>query len=356
MLTRIYLARLARSFFAMFLLAGQVAAVHAQSVAPEVTLPAGFATIDPFMQNKLMARGVNVLGYDPIWADFSKGRFKKEYFRQIHDAGFTAVRVNLQAFQYMMAENKLPDSWFRMLDWVVANATEAHLQVILDEHDFIYCGETSYVECKPKLLSFWQQVAPRYKDTPNSVTFEPLNEPHGLISNQEWNNLFPELLAIIRKTNPTRNVIIGPGVWNNRAALKDLALPGDNGHIIVTFHYYEPLPFTHQGAPWASEEIRSGHDIAWGKTEEQLIVERDFDGVAQWSQEHHRPILLGEFGAYDKAPMESRVRWDAFIRKIAEDRGFSWAYWQFDSDFVVYDVETNKWNEPILKALIPNSH
>jgi endoglucanase len=355
MLTRICLARLARSFFALSLLVGLAAVFHAQSVAPKVALPAGFATIDPFTQSRLMARGVNVLGYDPIWADFSKGRFKKEYFRKIHDAGFATVRVNLQAFQYMTAENKLPDSWFRMLDWVVANATEAHLQVILDEHDFKYCGETSYVECKPKLLSFWQQVAPRYRDTPNSVTFELLNEPHGLISSQEWNSLFPELLAIVRKTNPTRNVIIGPGDWNSRAALKELALPGDDGHIIVTFHYYEPLPFTHQGAPWASEEIRSGHDIAWGKPEDQLIVERDFDGVAQWGQEHHRPILLGEFGCYDKVPQESRVGWDAFIRKTAEDRGFSWAYWQFDADFVVYDVETNKWNEPILKALIPNS-
>jgi endoglucanase len=57
--------------------------------------------------------------------------------------------------------------------------------------------------------------------------------------------------------------------------------PGDGGHIIVTFHCYEPFSFTHQGAPWAGEEIRSGRDIAWGKTEEQLIVERDFDGVAQ---------------------------------------------------------------------------
>ena len=356
MLTRTCLARWLRPLFILSLLVGLTAAVHAQSIAPAVTLPAGFATIDPFAQTKLMARGVNVLGYDPIWDDFSKGRFKKEYFRQIHDAGFTTVRVNLQAFQHMTAENNLPDSWFRMLDWVVANATEAHLQVILDEHDFNFCGETSYVECKPKLLAFWQQVAPHYKDTPNSVTFELLNEPHGIISNQEWNNLFPELLAIVRQTNPTRNIVIGPGLWNSRTALKDLALPGDDGHIIVTFHYYEPLAFTHQGAPWASEEIRNGHDIAWGKTEEQLIVERDFDGVAQWSQEHHRPILLGEFGAYDKVPQQSRVRWDAFIRKTSEDRGFSWAYWQFDADFVVYKVEAGKWNELILKALIPQAH
>jgi endoglucanase len=356
MLTRIYLTRLARPFFALSLLVGLAAAIHGQSVAPEASLPTGFVTIDPFAQSKLMARGVNVLGYDPIWADFSKGRFKKEYFRKIHDAGFTTVRVNLQAFQYMTTDNKLPDSWFRMLDWIVANATEAHLQVILDEHDSNYCSETNHVRCKPKLLSFWQQVAPRYRGTPSSVTFEILNEPHGLISNQEWNGLLLELLSVIRQTNPTRNIVIGSFNSNSWAALNDLSLPGEDGHIIVTFHYYEPLPFTHQGAPWASEEIRSGHNIAWGKTEEQLIVERDFDGVTQWSQKHHRPILVGEFGSYDKAPIESRLRWDAFIRKSAEDRGFSWAYWQFDSDFVVYDVETNKWNEPILKALIPKPH
>jgi endoglucanase len=356
MLTRISLPRMARPLSALFLVVVLAASVHAQSVAPVVKLPAGFATIDPFAQAKLMARGVNVLGYDPIWDDYSKGRFQKDYFRKIHDAGFSAIRVNLQAFQHMTPDNKLPDSWFRMLDWIVANATEVHLQVILDEHDFNYCGETSYVECKPKLLAFWQQVAPHYKDTPNSVTFELLNEPHGLISNQEWNSLFSALLAIVRETNPTRNIVIGPGVWNSRSALKDLVLPGDDGHIIVTFHYYEPLLFTHQGAPWASEEIRRGHDIAWGKTEEKLAVEHDFDGVAQWSREHHRPILLGEFGSYDKVPQESRVRWDAFIRKTAEERGFSWAYWQFDADFVVYDVKANQWIEPILRALMPQSH
>jgi endoglucanase len=356
MLTRIFPARLAQAFFALFLIAGMAAPISAQSVAPEVNLPAGFATLNPFAQTKLMTRGVNVLGYDPIWANFSKGRFQQAYFRKIHDAGFNTIRVNLQAFQYMTPDNTLPDSWFRMLDWVVANATSEGLQVILDEHDFGFCGDTSFVECKPKLLAFWRQVAPRYQETPASVTFELLNEPHGLISNQDWNSLFVELLAVVRTTNPTRNVIIGPGGWNSRDALKDLALPGNDGHIIVTFHYYDPLTFTHQGAPWAGESIRAGHDIAWGSTADQLTVERDFDGVAQWSEEHHRPILLGEFGAYDKAPIESRVRWDSSIRKIAEDRGFSWAYWQFDSDFIVYDVKTNQWNEPILKALIPNAH
>ena len=44
-------------------------------------------------------RGVNVLGYDPYWTDESKRRFEWRHFREIHDAGFDFVRLNLQAFQ-----------------------------------------------------------------------------------------------------------------------------------------------------------------------------------------------------------------------------------------------------------------
>lgn len=344
--------RVAPPFFAGILLLAAAVGASAQTLAPEVKLPTGFVTLDAFQQAKAMGRGLNILGYDPIWKDFAKGRFQAAYFQKIRQAGFRTVRVNLQAFQFMTDDNQLPESWFRMADWTVANATQAGLQVILDEHDFGFCGDKSYEQCKPKLLAFWRQVEMRYKDAPNSVTFELLNEPHGQISNAEWNGFFAELLKTVRQSNPTRNVIVGPGTWNSRDALKDLQLPANDGHLIVTFHYYDPFRFTHQGAPWAGEEIRSGHDIDWGSAEDRLVVERDFDGVAQWAAEHHRPIFLGEFGAYDKAPSASRVRWDAYIRKIAEERGFSWAYWQFDSDFVVYDVPNNRWNQPILDALM----
>jgi endoglucanase len=48
------------------------------------------------------------------------------------------------------------------------------------------------------------------------------------------------------------------------------------------------------------------------------------------------------------------VRWTAAIARAAEARGWAWTYWQFDSDFVVYDIEKGRWVEPILRALIPN--
>jgi endoglucanase len=51
--------------------------------------------------------------------------------------------------------------------------------------------------------------------------------------------------------------------------------------------------------------------------------------------------------------MDSRARYTAAVARAAEGLGWSWAYWQFDSDFVVYDIEKDAWVEPIRKALVP---
>jgi endoglucanase len=79
----------------------------------------------------------------------------------------------------------------------------------------------------------------------------------------------------------------------------------------------------------------------------------EFDQAAKWSKEHKRPIYLGEFGAYEKADLESRVRWTTAIVREAEKRGFSWAYWEFGASFGAYDRQQGEWREPLLKALQP---
>ncbi len=54
--------------------------------------------------------------------------------------------------------------------------------------------------------------------------------------------------------------------------------------------------------------------------------------------------------------MPSRVRYVGFVAREAEKRGWSWAYWQFDSDFILYDIPAGKWIEPIRDPLIPPTH
>ena len=113
------------------------------------------------------------------------------------------------------------------------------------------------------------------------------------------------------------------------------------------------MEFTHQGAPWAGEhKDRSG--VLWtGTDQERRRIELDFARAQQWAVAHDRPIHLGEFGAYDKADMDSRARYTAAVARTAERLGWSWAYWQFDSDFVVYDIGKDAWVEPLEKALVP---
>jgi endoglucanase len=111
------------------------------------------------------------------------------------------------------------------------------------------------------------------------------------------------------------------------------------------------MDFTHQGAKWAGREDKVG--VEWkGTAEEKQAIENDFQRAQAWSKKHERPIFLGEFGVYDKADMDSRVRYLSFVTRLAEKMGWSWAYWQFDSDFILYDISNNRWVEPVLSALM----
>ncbi len=297
-------------------------------------------------------RGVNVLGYDPFWNDVSKRRFQWRHFTEIRNGGFDFVRLNLAAFRHMDAQNRLDPAWLAKLDDVLREAQKAGLGVIVDEHDFNQCSN-DVAACRQKLMAFWDQVAPRYASAPRNVAFEILNEPHAALDAPTWNKLFPQLLAEVRKSNPTRIVVVGPTSWNSLKELPTLSLPADP-NLLVTFHYYEPFHFTHQGASWVPE-VTNLHGIIWGSEADRAALRADFDKVSAWAAANHRPILLGEFGAYDKSgtPMDLRVAYTAAVRCEAQRHGFGWAYWQFDSDFIAWDMKTDSWVKPIKDALIP---
>jgi endoglucanase len=203
-------------------------------------------------------------------------------------------------------------------------------------------------------MAFWEQVAGHYKDSPNSVLFEILNEPNSQVTPELWNAWVKDALAIIRKSNPRRNVVIGPASWNNIHYLDKLELPDGDRNIVVTVHYYLPMNFTHQGARW-NKSTANLSGITWGTDEEKRKVEDDFATVQEWSKAQKRPILLGEFGAYDRGgtDMDSRVRYTSHVARTAESLGWAWTYWQFDSDFIVYDMAKDDWVQPIWRALIP---
>ncbi len=320
--------------------------------APAADKASSPANIDPFEQNKRLGRGVNVLGYDPIWRSESKARFQARHFAAIHEAGFNHVRINLFPFRDARPRGAdvIAQSYWHTLDWAVEQALAARLMVILDFHEFNEMARDPAAK-KDRFLATWKQIAEHCQNAPGEVLFEILNEPHGQLTAELWNEYLGDALKVIRETNPNRTVIIGPAGWNGIDQLTKLELPERDRNIIVTIHYYSPMAFTHQGAGWTEQKYKVG--VPWNGTEkERANIERDFDKAQAWADSHHRPIYLGEFGAIENGETASRARYLDFVARQAEKRGWSWAYWQFDGDFIVYDIPNQRWVEPIRDALL----
>ena len=274
----------------------------------------------------------------------------------IKEAGFDSVRIPIRWSAHALTEKPytIEQAFFERIDWAVKNALFRGLFVIINMHhyDELYDNPKEHSE---RFLALWQQIAEHYSDCPDSVLFEFLNEPCKQLNDEEWNRLIAETIKTVRKTNPRRIVVIGPTNWNSIDKLPALKLPADDKNIIVTCHYYQPFNFTHQGAEWAGEQSKSWLGTKWTAAEQQKQdVSRDFDKLSDWGKKQNRPIYLGEFGAYSKADMQSRVLWTDFIARQAEKRNFSWAYWEFCSGFGVYDSTNNQWRASLLNALIPN--
>jgi len=83
-----------------------------------------------------------------------------------------------------------------------------------------------------------------------------------------WNDLLNKAITVIRKSNPCRTIVIEPAEYANFEFLGKLDLPEDDRNIIVSFHYYSPHEFTHQGAEWMPE-AKAWLGTRWVGTKEQ---------------------------------------------------------------------------------------
>jgi len=359
---------------ALILMAGFLGACKATSAEPTSTPPQPVGgqpvsartptpTVKPtspadafvYEQNRKLGRGVNLGNALEAPVEGEWGMVLEEsYFELIHEAGFDSVRVPTRWNAHALEDEPytIDPEFFARLDWVVEQAVKNELTAVINIHHYDEIMENPVWQ-EARFLSIWEQIAEHYQDAPASIYFELLNEPYGTLANTSWNQLAQKAVAVIRKSNPQRTIVIGPGNWNDITMLPLLELPPDDRNIIVTFHFYQPFQFTHQGAEWVADS-EPWLGTTWDGTQaEKALIDRSLDQALKWGSQNSRPIFMGEFGAYSKADMDSRQRWTDYVARSAEQRGFSWAYWEFGAGFGVYDREAGAWVEPIRGALLP---
>lgn len=312
-----------------------------------------FVAIGAQEQAAQLGRGVNFGNMLEAPTEGAWGlTMQEEYFDLVKEAGFQTVRLPVRWSAHAAQEPPytIDERFFERVDWAIQNATARGLNIVVNIHHYDELLADPTKE-SARFAAIWKQIAERYKDYPSSVLFELFNEPHSM-SDRAWNKLAAETLAVVRESNPTRNVVIGGTDFNSINGLLELELPEDDSHLIATFHYYLPFDFTHQGADWVPN---SGPWLGntWGTSNDKSYVAFDLDRAANWGTENNRPVWLGEFGAYHTADMDSRVAWTTYIARQAEKRNIHWAYWELAAGFGVYDRVQKEWIQPLLTSLIP---
>lgn len=320
---------------------------------------------DIFSANQKLNRTIN-LGEALEFPD--KGHWtwiaKEETFYMVNAAGFSAVRIAIDFAQHSDTTPPfaIEKSFWKDVDSVVEKAVDCGLVVIINMHNFRSESQIPYSQEK-YFLALWNEIAEHYKDYQDNVLyFEPYNEPG---DPSYWNSLIAKVVPTIRKSNPTRPVIIDVADWAQISGFSTLKLPSDE-NLIASFHYYTPHEFTHQCVDFI-EGAMAWCGTTWENAPDQSNkINLDFGKVAEWAIKHKRPVFMGEFGSISIADSESRVRWTTAVREASTAHGFSWGYWDlcdtsgYDGSltFGIFDcykhpLVTSYWRQEMLQALIP---
>lgn len=273
---------------------------------------------------------------------------------------FTTVRIPVRWSNHAAptVDATLDETFARRVDGIVDAFLAKGLHVILDVHHYgqltgdalqpnEFAVEPAVVE--QRFLNIWRQLAARYRSRPPKLVLELLNEPHGRLTADTWNQLAAQALAVVRSVDSQRTILVGLASWNAIPDLSKLRLPADR-NLMVAVHNYDPFPFTHQGASFLPKPYPVGTPCC--DAGQQAAIIGALDQAQRWNAANGYPLHLGEFGSHTKAPMDSRVAYTRLVRDEAEKRGFGWTYWEFASSFGVFSPATGAWVEPIRKSLL----
>ena len=346
--------------------AGSAFAGGLEEAAPVPAAVAGVsAKGQAFRAAARLGRGINfgnILDASPGEGDWGL-RLSDQLFDLAAEAGFDTVRLPVRWTNHaeVVAPFRIHKPFAGRVDYAIDAALSRGLNIVVDlRHHRQLCGEpldegepkvpAELVE--PRFLAIWAQIAERYRGlAEDRLLFELYNEPNSGCSAERWNDLLKRALDVVRQSNPSRPVVIGPASWNNAEALADLVVPEDPA-LIITIHNDAPFQFTHQGAQWVGPESAAWLGTGCCSQAQRAEIVRPLEIALTWSAGRW-PLWVGEFGAYGKAPDADRLRYTRFAREAMESRGIPWAYWELASGFGIWDPDSGRWREELRDALLP---
>jgi endoglucanase len=312
-------------------------------------------------------------------------KIRESDFETLAERGFDHVRlpVRFSAHADDTEPYTIDEDLLSRVDWAIEQALTQDLSLVLDFQYYDALMSEPDVHSQ-RFVALWAQIAERYQVLPPHVAFELLSEPNGALE-ATYNELVAQTLEVIRASNPERKVIVDSFDYARSPTLPDLRLP-DDPNVVASVHLYTPEAFTFQGAAWADPKFGTIGVVFPGPPEEPIVpVEAALNDAvtSQWFEDYNtlpeaenpsgpsaieavitalvefraetgRDVYVGEFGAVNSGPEDSRFRFVELIRSRCEAEDIGWAVWDNNgSDMAVLGTEEGAFADSIIDALIP---
>jgi endoglucanase len=316
-----------------------------------------------------LTRGTNLSGWFGGWGDYSV-EHTSTYITPADVAGIKALGIRYVRFPFdpvlfgrggLLARGPERDQLWKRVDDAVDLLMNAGLSI-----DFVvfprddYKQQLSTQRGVDQFVMLWQVLARHFAARdPERFFFELMNESE-TNDNYRWIGIQSQAVYAIRQVAPQHTVLASGAHYDSLPDLLETQ-PLADPNVIYTFHFYEPYPFTHQGAPWGSIEWNDYKNIPYPATPQQMAAiaaavpgdnaryqlylygESGWNakGIAErlgfastWAREHAVPLICNEFGAFrDTAPADSRTRYLHDVRTGLEQAGIGWAMWDWSGNF-----------------------
>lgn len=299
-------------------------------------------------------KGINVEGA-LLWSNATElpdhWIYKESTYKGIKEKGFDHIRIPCNFGDNTVKddpEHTITPEYFECLDKAVNYALSAGLIAVIDFHGGKPDLNKDFVNAKPIFINYWEQVAKRYKNYPNTLMFELINEP--TFDFNSLNELQMETVAKIRETNPTRVIALAATPYNGDYGMWNTEFPKDDPNVMISIHSYDPMGFTHQGADW-SEPV--DNTVVNFREDDKPAVLSDIENCEYYAQRTGRKVWISEWGTYLRiAPKDDVTEYVKYFTEKCKEKGISYCYWEYGNGFGAFNVGDGTWKDFVADYLV----
>ena len=303
------------------------------------------------LKEKGFLKGINLGGW-MSQCDYSEDRLnnfiKEEDIAKIASWKMDHVRIPVDYNVLEEDTGVYKADGFAHVDRAIAWCRKYNLNVVLDLHktagfsfdiDEKESGFFDNEKLQERFYLLWEEISRHYGDNPEHIAFELLNEVTEPSYIDAWNRISNECIRRIRAIAPDTIILVGSYYNNSAVAVKDLAAPYDD-KVLYNFHCYEPLKFTHQGAPWLAHFLNVEERFSFEESgvDDRYFIEL-FASAIDAAKKNNTELYCGEYGVIDVVPSEDTVKWYQAIHRVLDTYGIARAAWSYkEMNFGIADA------------------